>query len=78
MTEPDPLRPMRGRDRAELETLASGITTATGAPNPQAGQARLELKLRDQEYAEQQEKSRRDFETALADKQLSAATNVRD
>jgi hypothetical protein len=77
VAEPNPLRPMRDMDRAQLEALASGITSATGAANPKlAGEARYELMQRDREYAEQQEKSRREFETALADKQLRAATNV--
>jgi hypothetical protein len=40
------------------------------------GGARYELLLRDREHAEEQEKSRRDFETALVDKQLRAATDV--
>jgi hypothetical protein len=34
------------------------------------------LVRRDREYAEQQEESRRNFATALADKQLTAATAV--
>jgi hypothetical protein len=73
----DPLRPMRDMDRAQLEALASGIPGVMGGANPlQAGQARYELLVRDREYAEQQEKSRREFETALADKQLTAAANV--
>jgi hypothetical protein len=76
-TRPDPSRPMRDRDRADLEMLASGITTASGSASPrEVGQARVELKLRDWEYAEQQETTRRNFETALADKQLKAATDV--
>ena len=77
MAEPDPLRPMRDIDRAQLEALASGITTGSGSVDPRrVGQARHERLLRDLEYDEQQEKSRRDFETALADKQLRAATEV--
>jgi hypothetical protein len=77
MAEPDPLRPMRDMDRAQLEADACGIPGVMGPPDPRrAGQAKYELLLRDREYAEQQEKSRRDFETALADKQLRAATDV--
>jgi hypothetical protein len=77
MAEPDPLRPRRDTDRAQLEMLASGVTSGSGALNPTlVGEAKYELMLRDREYAEQQEKSRRDFETALADKQLRAATAV--
>ena len=77
MAEPDPLRPMRDMGRAQLEAWASGIPGVMGPPNPaQAGQARYELLLCDREHAEQQERSRRDFESALPDKQLSAATDV--
>jgi hypothetical protein len=77
VAEPDPLGPMRDMDRAQLEALASGIASTSGYLNPKlAGEARYELMLRDREYAEQQENSRRDFETALADKQLRAATDV--
>jgi hypothetical protein len=77
MAEPDPGRPMRDMDRAQLEALASGITSGSGGANPaRAGHARYELLLRDRELAEEQEKSRREFETALADKQLRAATDV--
>jgi hypothetical protein len=76
MVEPDPLRPMRDRDRAQLEAWASTPPIRGTVEPDRAGQARYELLLRDREYAEQQEKSRRDFETALADKQLGAATDV--
>jgi hypothetical protein len=77
MAEPDPLRPLRDMDRAQLEALASGITTGSGSVDPRrVGEARYERLLRDQEYGEQQEKWRHDFETALADKQLKAATDV--
>ena len=74
----DPLRPLRHMPRAELEARAIGFIAPSGhASGLQRGEARYELILRDQEYDEQQEKSRRDFETALADKQLQASTNVR-
>jgi hypothetical protein len=44
---------MRGMDRAQLEALASGITSGSGAANPAlAGQARYELLLRDREHAD--------------------------
>jgi hypothetical protein len=77
VAEPDPLRPMRDMDRAQLEALATGITSPAGTLDPKlAGGARYEMMQRDREYTERQEKSRREFETALADKQLSAATNV--
>jgi hypothetical protein len=74
MAEPDPFRPLRGMDLAQLEMYASGVTSASGQKDPiRQGQARAELKLLDREHADQQEKSRRDFETALVDKQLKAA-----
>jgi hypothetical protein len=68
----------REQDRARVEEVASGITRYNGAfLNPrQMGLAKAELMRRDREDAEQQERSRRDFESALADKQLSAATDV--
>jgi hypothetical protein len=40
------------------------------------GGARAELKRREREYAEQQEQSRRDFETALANSQRAGATGA--
>ena len=74
-TNPD--RPKRDMDRAQLEALASGVTSNSGAPSPAlVGEARYELMIRDREYAEHQEQSRRDFEIALADKQLRAANDV--
>src|SRR5262249_33609142 len=76
MAEPDPLRPMRDMDRAQVEALASGIPGVMAPNSAQAGQARYELLLRDRKHAEEQGRSRRDFESALADKQLSAATDV--
>jgi hypothetical protein len=48
VAEPDPLRPMRDMGWAQLEMLASGITSAAGVTTPlNVGQARVELKLRD-------------------------------
>lgn len=43
---------------------------------PNVGRARAELLKRDRYHAEQQEKSRREFENTLADKQLKAAADV--
>jgi hypothetical protein len=68
----------REQDRAKVEEFASGVPRSAAAnlyPR-QIGLARAELIRRDREDAEQQERSRRDFESALADKQLSAATDV--
>jgi hypothetical protein len=61
-----------------VEATASGLARYSGALiNPrQIGLARAELIRRDREDAEQQERLRQDFESALADKQLSAATDV--
>jgi hypothetical protein len=60
-----------------VEATARGVTSSSGQVNVRhLGLARVELIRRDQEDAEQQERSRRDFESALADKQLSAATDV--
>jgi hypothetical protein len=56
---------MRDIDQAQLEAWASGLPVFGAVDPARTGQARYELRLRDQEYAEQQEKSRRDFETAL-------------
>jgi hypothetical protein len=67
----------REQDRDMVEATASGVTSPSGTINMrQLGLARVELNRRNREYAEQQEQSRRDFESALADKQLSAATDV--
>jgi hypothetical protein len=67
----------RDQDRHVVEAIASGVMTRSGAVNVvQLGLAKAELIRRDREHAEEQERSRRDFESALADKQLSAATDV--
>jgi hypothetical protein len=64
-------------DPAQLEALASAARGTSGVIDPRrVGDARYELQVRDREYAEQQEKSRREFEIALVDKQLKAATDV--
>jgi hypothetical protein len=70
-TATGPLRPMRDLDRAQVETLASGDRDLHTR-----GTARAELDFRDREYDEEQERSRRAFDTALADKQLRAASDV--
>jgi hypothetical protein len=67
----------REQPQEMVEATARGVTSSSGQVNViQLGLARVELIRRDREYAEQQERSRRDFESALADKQLSAATDV--
>jgi hypothetical protein len=78
MTEdPNTAAYWREQDRALVEATARGVTSSSGQVNVRhLGLARVELIRRDQEDAEQQERSRRDFESALADKQLSAATDM--
>jgi hypothetical protein len=67
----------REQDRGRVEAIASGIMYPGGRVDlRQLGLARVELIRRDREDAEQQERLRRDFESALANKQLSAATDV--
>lgn len=59
----------RDRDRAEVEMIASGLTSNSGRLNvAEVGQARAELVRRDHEYAETQEASRRDFEREMEQK----------
>ena len=57
----------RKMGRAELEAAAEGLEGLGGSKHA----ARAELVRRDREYSEQQERSRREFEWTLADKQLS-------
>ena len=55
-------------DRAQLEAQASGITTGSGARSQTplgVGLARAEILYRDHEYAEDQERSRREFDLDL-------------
>jgi hypothetical protein len=67
----------REQNREVVEATASGVRSVGGAVSViQLGLAKAELIRRDREHAEQQERSRRDFEFALADKQLSAATDA--
>jgi hypothetical protein len=74
---PDTADYWREQERHLVEATASGATNPSGQVNVrQLGLAKAELIRRDREHAEQQERSRRDFESALADKQLSAATDV--
>jgi hypothetical protein len=79
----DEENPWMKLDRIPLENYASGRPR----DDPNLGRARVELLRRDNEYAEEQERSRREYEsdrdlkqqqfaTALADKQLVAATAV--
>jgi hypothetical protein len=69
--------------RVQLDAAADGLENLGGARHA----AKAEIIRRDREYAEEQERSRREFETArdqrpmdhaaaLADKQLSAAIDV--
>ena len=67
----------RERERDWVEAVASGATSPSGSVDVrQLGLARAELIRRDREHAEQQEQKRQDFESALANKQLSAAVDV--
>ena len=53
-------------DRAEIEAIASGRTITSGRLDVrELGNARAELARRDQEYAEQQEKIRQEFERGI-------------
>src|SRR5438132_11883423 len=73
----------REMGRVQLEAAADGLENLGGAEHA----AKAEIVRRDRDYAEEQERSRREFETAraqhqmdhaaaLADKQLSAAIDV--
>jgi len=67
----------REQDRHVVEAVASGVMTRGGAVSVvQLGLAKAELIRRDREHTEEQEHTRRDSESALANKQLSAATDV--
>ena len=56
------MRNWRDANRAEVELWASTARLASGQGNDQVGEARAELLRRDQEYAEAQELSRREYE----------------
>jgi hypothetical protein len=56
------MRNWRDMDRAEVEAIASGRTTGGRLDVGELGSARAELVRRDQEYAEQQEEIRQEFE----------------
>ncbi len=59
------MRKWRDMDRAEVEAIASGRTTGGRLDVRELGAARAELVRRDQEYAEQQEKIRQEFEREI-------------
>jgi hypothetical protein len=60
------MRNWRDMDRAEVEAIASGRVTTSGRLDVrELGSARAELVRRDQEYAEQQEKTRQEFEREI-------------
>ena len=68
----------REQERDLVEATASGVTSPSGTINIRhLGLARVELIRRDREHAEQQERSRRDFESALADKQQAVVAICR-
>ena len=71
------MRNWRDMDRAEVEAIASGRTLPSGRLGvEEVGSARAELVRRDQEYAEQQEKIRQEFDAALAGENREAARQV--
>jgi hypothetical protein len=60
------MRNWREMDRAEVEAIASGRTITGGRLDVrELGNARAELVRRDQEYVEQQEKIRQEFEREM-------------
>ena len=60
------MRNLHDVDRAEVEAIASGRTITSGRLDvSELGSARAELVRRDQEYAEQQEKIRQEFEREM-------------
>jgi len=60
-------------DRVRLEIYAARLPIDSGHS---VGASRAELIRRDRKYTEEQECSRRKFETELVDRQLAAATAV--
>jgi hypothetical protein len=59
------MRNWRDMDRAEVEAIASGRATGGRLDVSELGAARAELVRRDQEYAEQQEQARQEFEREM-------------
>jgi hypothetical protein len=59
------MRNWRDMDRAEVEAIASGRAAGARLDVRELGAARAELVRRDQEYAEQQEQARREFEREM-------------
>jgi hypothetical protein len=59
------MRNWRDMDRAEVEAIASGRATGGRLDVRELGAARAELVRRDQEYAEQQEQARQEFEREM-------------
>jgi hypothetical protein len=59
------MRIWRDMDRAEVEAIASGRATGGRLDVKELGAARAELVRWDQEYAEQQEKIRQEFEREI-------------
>src|SRR5215472_7343522 len=66
----------RDMARAEVEAIASGSTSTSGRLDIRAiGDARAELVRRDQEYADQQERIRQEFERELERTRTERETN---
>jgi hypothetical protein len=59
------MRNWRDMNRAEVEAIASGRATGGRLDVRELGAARAELVRRDQEYAEQQEQARQEFEREM-------------
>ena len=70
------MRNWREMDRSEVEAIASGRATGGRLDVRELGAARAELVRRDQEFAEQQEKIRQEFDAALARENRETARQV--
>src|SRR5436309_14572199 len=67
----------RSMERATLEMMASGVTSAAGYLDPtKLGLAKAELIRRDREYAEQQEQSRRSYEDQREANRLTSESEM--
>ena len=69
------MRNWREMDRADVEAIASGRATGGRLDVRELGAARAELVRRDQEYAEQQEQARQEFERGIENSRIERETN---
>ena len=69
------MRNWREMDRADVEAIASGRATGGRLDVRELGAARAELVRRDQEYAEQQEQARQEFERGIENSRTERETN---